>query len=133
MENIYSKIAQVIEQGQRAALATVVKSTGSTPGKESAKMLITDDGKSYGSIGGGCTEADVWALAKEVIEKDQPRLEKFTLTPKVAEEEGLACGGIVEIFIEPIGRPTVFIFGAGHIGKAVADLAHITGFLNCHR
>lgn len=128
MDQLYREIVQLLERGERAALATVVRATGSTPGKESAKMLIREDGTSVGSIGGGCTEADVWALARDVIDRDRPRLERFTLTPKVAEEEGLACGGIVEIFIEPIGRPTVHVFGAGHIGREVIALAHRAGF-----
>lgn len=127
MSDIYQEIVKVLERGERAALATVVRSTGSTPGKEAAKMLIRADGSSCGSIGGGCTEADVWALARDVLETEKPRLERFTLTPKTAEEEGLACGGIVEIFIEPIGRPVVHVFGAGHIGKAVVHLAAMAG------
>ncbi len=127
MSDIYKEIVKVLETGERAALATVVRSTGSTPGKESAKMLIRADGSSFGSIGGGCTEADVWALARDVLDNEKPRLERFTLTPKAAEEEGLACGGIVEIFIEPIGCPVVYVFGAGHIGKSVIHLAAMAG------
>lgn len=90
-------------------------------------MLIRADGSSVGTIGGGCTEADVWALARRVIETEQPILEKFTLTPKTAEEEGLACGGIVEIFVEPIGSPVVHVFGAGHIGRHVVKLSAMVG------
>lgn len=128
MSDLYSEIVRIIESGEKAALATVIGATGSTPGKESAKMLIRADGSSVGSIGGGCTEADVWALAREVMETDQPLRKSFTLTPKMAEEEGLACGGIVEIFIEPIGSPMVYLFGAGHIAKNVVKIAAMVGF-----
>ncbi len=127
MKEIYSEIVRIIESGETAALATVVGATGSTPGKESAKMLIRADGSAIGSIGGGCTEADVWALARKVIETEEPIRTSFTLTPKAAEEEGLACGGIVEIFIEPIGSPMVYIFGAGHIARSVVKITSMVG------
>lgn len=127
MDAIYKEIVKLLESGERAALATVIRSTGSTPGKEAAKMLVRADGTSVGSIGGGCTEADVWALARRVIETEEPLRETFTLTPKTAEEEGLACGGIVEVFIEPIGAPVLYVFGAGHIGKHVVRLANTVG------
>lgn len=127
MKEIYQEILRILEEGERAAVATVIGATGSTPGKESAKMLIRADGSSVGSIGGGCTEADVWALARRVIETDQPVRKSFTLTPKDAEEEGLACGGIVEIFIEPIGSPMVYLFGAGHIARSVVRIASMVG------
>jgi len=127
MDAIYKEIVKLLENGERAALATVIRSTGSTPGKEAAKMLVRADGTSVGSIGGGCTEADVWALARRVIETEEPLRETFTLTPKTAEEEGLACGGIVEVFIEPIGAPVLYVFGAGHIGKHVVRLANTVG------
>jgi xanthine dehydrogenase accessory factor len=124
---IYKEIVRLIERGEKAALATVVGSTGSTPGKESAKMLVRADGTTLGSIGGGCTEADVWALAREVIATDRPLRRSFKLTPRMAEEGGLACGGVVEIFVEPIGNPTVIIFGGGHIARSVAPLAQKVG------
>ncbi len=127
MLDIYREIARLLESGQRGALATVIGATGSTPGKESAKMLVREDGSSVGTIGGGCTEADVWALAREAIELDQPLRRCFKLTPKTAEEDGLACGGTVEVFIEPLGSPTVHIFGAGHIARCLAPLVESAG------
>ena len=127
MSDIYSEISKLLSEGQRGALATVIGASGSTPGKESAKMLIREDGSTVGTIGGGCTEADVWALAREAIERDSPIRRSFELSANTAEEEGLACGGIVEIFIEPLGRPTVHIFGAGHIARQLAPLVEMVG------
>ena len=127
MSDIYREISKLLSEGRRGALATVIGASGSTPGKESAKMLIREDGTIFGTIGGGCTEADVWALAREAIERDVPIRRDFELTPKTAEEEGLACGGIVEIFIEPLGSPVVHIFGAGHIARQLAPLVHLVG------
>jgi xanthine dehydrogenase accessory factor len=126
-EEIYREIVRLLEAGRRGALATVIGSTGSTPGKEAAKMLIRDDGSTVGTIGGGCTEAEVWALAREAIDDDRPLRKRFILTPKKAEEDGLACGGIVEIFIEPLGSPVVILFGAGHIARTVAPLCKLVG------
>ncbi len=125
---IYKEILSLMESGQRGALATVIGSRGSTPGKESAKMLIRDDGSTFGTIGGGCTEAEVWALAREVMDTDRPLRRSFKLTPQAAEEEGLACGGVVEIFIEPVGNPIVIIFGAGHIARMLTPLLAGVGF-----
>jgi xanthine dehydrogenase accessory factor len=91
-------------------------------------MLIRDDGTTAGTIGGGCTEAEVWALARDVMETERPLRKSFKLTPAAAAEEGLACGGIVEIFMEPIGNPGVIIFGAGHIGRTLVPLLKLVGF-----
>jgi xanthine dehydrogenase accessory factor len=123
MLEIYKEIVRLIELGEKAALATVISATGSTPGKESARMLVRADGSTLGTIGGGCTEADVWALAREVIATDRPIRRSFKLTPRAAEEDGLACGGIVEIFVEPLGSPTLYVFGAGHIARSLVPLA----------
>ncbi|HZN56574.1 MAG TPA: XdhC/CoxI family protein [Planctomycetota bacterium] len=125
---LYQEITNLLASGRRGALATVIGSRGSTPGKEGAKMLIRDDGTTVGTIGGGCTEAEVWALARDVMDKDRPLRQSFKLTPGAAAEEGLACGGIVEIFIEPLGSPIVWIFGAGHIGRMLTPLLKLAGF-----
>jgi xanthine dehydrogenase accessory factor len=127
MLEIYREIVRLIERGERGALATVVGSTGSTPGKEGSRMLVRADGSSIGTIGGGCTEADVWALAREVMATDRPLRRSFKLSPRDAEDGGLACGGVVEIFVEPIGDPVVYIFGAGHIARALVPLATAAG------
>ncbi|HVR72738.1 MAG TPA: XdhC/CoxI family protein [Planctomycetota bacterium] len=125
---IFREIVSLLDSGRRGALATVIGSTGSTPGKEAARMLVRDDGSTAGTIGGGCTEAEVWALAREVIATDRPLRRSFKLTPRAAEEEGLACGGIVEVFIEPLGSPVVLVFGAGHIGRILVPLLTLAGF-----
>ena len=62
--DIYEEIVRLRKSGEAAALATIVRRIGSTPRKDSAKMLIRKDGSSVGSIGGGCVEAEVWEIAK---------------------------------------------------------------------
>ncbi len=126
--DVFREIVTLIGSGRRGALATVIGARGSTPGKEGAKMLVRDDGSTVGTIGGGCTEAEVWTLSREVIDSDRPVRKSFKLTPQAAAEEGLACGGIVEIFIEPVGSPTVAVFGAGHIARTLVPLLKLVGF-----
>lgn len=92
------------KNGQRAALATVVRTAGSTYRKAGAKMLISESGESVGSISAGCLESDVRKIALQVIKNKQPRLLRYDNT---AREEiiwglGLGCNGVVEVFVEPV-------------------------------
>ncbi|HZW83406.1 MAG TPA: XdhC family protein [Candidatus Deferrimicrobium sp.] len=91
-----------LDQGMKAALATVIATLGSTPRKAGAQILFFPDGTSRGTIGGGCAEAEVRQQALEVIETGQPLLIKVNLTREVAEDSGMICGGTMEVFIEPI-------------------------------
>jgi len=92
-------------------------------------MLIREDGSAIGSVGGGCVEAEIWQSARDVLRDGQARLLQFSLTDDDAEAEGLICGGTVEIFVEPIlADPEIVILGAGHLGRAIAELADQIGF-----
>src|SRR5271156_5652862 len=118
--------------GQRGALATIVHTNGSIPSYESSRMLVRDDGSIAGTIGGGCVEAEVWAAAKEVMHKEAPRKMVFNLNNEASYDNGLICGGTVEVFVEPIlPTPTVILFGGGHVATAVAKAAHAVGFGVC--
>jgi len=115
--------------GQRCALATIVQVNGSIPSFESAKMLIREDGSFVGTIGGGCVEAEVWNAAREVLETEQPRSLNFNLGQDAAYDNGLICGGQLTVFVEPVvPQPRAYIFGAGHISKAISKVAAIAGF-----
>jgi len=127
MLEICRELVHILERGERGVLATVVGSTGSIPGKAAARMLVRPDGTSLGTIGGGRLEAEVLAMAPRVLGDDRPILQGFQLTAREAEEIGI-CGGVVQIFLEPIGSPVVHIFGAGHVGKTVAGLCLFAGF-----
>ncbi|MGA2264710.1 MAG: XdhC/CoxI family protein [Acidobacteriota bacterium] len=128
-EDIYEEIVQLRRQGLRAALATVVRRKGSTPREEAAKMLVYEDGRRTGSIGGGCTEAEVCREAQTAIRRGKPALLKFDLTGDDAEDGGMICGGSMEVYVEPIlPDPTLVIFGAGHVGRCVAEIAKTIGF-----
>lgn len=127
--DIYEELVRLRRLGQKSALATIVQVNGSIPSFESAKMLIREDGSIAGTIGGGCVEAEVWNAAREVMESERPRHLNFNLGQDAAHDNGLICGGQLNVFIEPvIPPPRAFIFGAGHISKSISKIAGVAGF-----
>ena len=90
-----------MEQGRPVVLATVARTRGSTPRKTGAKMVIRDDGSFFGTIGGGCGEAEVWQEAMEVMEDGQPRIVAVDLTEPLDGDDKI-CGGIMDIFVEKL-------------------------------
>ena len=82
-----------------------------------------------GTVGGGCVEAEVWTAAREVIETDKPRHLNFSLGEDAAYDNGLICGGQLNIFVEPVmPQPRAFIFGGGHVSKSLSKVANLAGF-----
>jgi xanthine dehydrogenase accessory factor len=127
--DLFEEIVRMRRAGQRGALATIVHTNGSIPSYESSRMLVREDGSSLGTVGGGCVEADVWAAAREVMHKEAPRKIVFHLNNEATYDNGLICGGTVEIFIEPIlPQPILYLFGGGHVSTAVAKAAQAVGF-----
>ena len=127
--DLFEEIVRMRRAGQRGALATIVHTDGSIPSYESSRMLVREDGSSLGTVGGGCVEADVWAAAREVIHKEAPRKLVFHLNNEASYDNGLICGGTVEIFLEPIlPQPILYLFGGGHVSTAVAKAAQAVGF-----
>ncbi len=127
--DVFEELVRARNAGQKCALATIVETEGSIPSFQSAKMLIRDDGSMVGTIGGGCTEAEVWQAARDVIETEKPRLLRFNLNQEAAYDSGLICGGQLNVYVEPVlPTPTVFIFGGGHISKSLSKVASTAGF-----
>jgi xanthine dehydrogenase accessory factor len=127
--DVYEELVRLRRLGQRCALATIVQVNGSIPSFESAKMLIREDGSFVGTVGGGCVEAEVWNAAREVLESEKPRHLDFNLGQDAAYDNGLICGGQLTVFVEPVvPQPRAYIFGAGHISKAISKVAGIAGF-----
>ena len=127
--DLFEEIVRMRRAGQRAALATIVHTNGSIPSYESSRMLVRDDGSIAGTIGGGCVEAEVWAAAREVMEKESPRKMVFNLNNEASYDNGLICGGTLEVFVEPIlPQPMLYLFGGGHVSMAVAKAASAVGF-----
>ena len=120
---------RAVESAEPAALVTVVATEGSTPQKAGAKMVVYPDGRIVGTIGGGCVEAEMTWRARHVIETGQAQLASYDLTPDQAGEDGLVCGGRMQVFIEPmVGTPTLVLFGAGHVAQPLARMAKMAGF-----
>src|SRR5438270_6005449 len=127
--DIYEQLVKLRQTGRRGAIATIVNVRGSVPSFETAKMLIRDDGSIFGTIGGGCVEAEVWQAAREVMESERPRTLTFNLNQNPKYDTGLVCGGTLEVFVEPVLPPGVlYIFGAGHVAHSLYKVARIAGF-----
>jgi len=127
--DVFEELVRLRSLGRKCALATIVEARGSIPSYESAKLLVRDDGSMTGTIGGGCVEAEVWNAAREVIETEKPKRLAFNLGQDAAYDNGLICGGQIEVFVEPVlPLPRAFIFGGGHISKSLSKVANLAGF-----
>jgi xanthine dehydrogenase accessory factor len=128
-QEVFAALSDALERGEEVALVTIVAATGSTPQRVGAKMLVFPDGRTVGTIGGGCYENDAFGKAREAIKARRPLNVKYELNDDFAQETGLVCGGQMEVFIEPVeASPDVYVFGAGHVGYWVARMAHDVGF-----
>src|SRR5439155_25807817 len=126
---VFAAVADALERGEPAALVTIVSTTGSTPQRVGAKMLVFGDGRLVGTIGGGCYENDAFWKAREAITERKPRLVHYELSDDFAQETGLVCGGQMDVYIEPIEpSPELYVIGAGHVGSQLATLAQAVGF-----
>lgn len=101
MNETFEQIANLLSQGETVALATVVRTRGSTPREVGAKMLVRSGGEILGTIGGGCGEAEVWRTALSVIESKKPQMVLVDLTEEIDMKSQGVCGGIMEVFVEP--------------------------------
>lgn len=127
--DIFDEIGKLKREGRCGALATIVNVRGSIPSVMAAKMLVRDDGSIIGTVGGGCVESDVRKGAMEVMRDGKPRTFNFNLDQQPDDDNGLVCGGSLQVFVEPvIPSPRLYIFGAGHVGLAVCKVAALAGF-----
>jgi xanthine dehydrogenase accessory factor len=103
MQNeIYREISAAVERGEPIVLATVARTRGSTPRKTGAKMVVRQDGSFFGTIGGGCGEAEVWQEAMDVLADGHARIVSVDLTEPTDGEDKI-CGGIMDVFVERLG------------------------------
>ena len=89
-------------EGERVALATVVETWGSSPRPAGSRLAVTETGRLAGSVSGGCIEGAVADVAKQVMREGTPQLLDFGITDERAWEVGLACGGKLKVFVEPL-------------------------------
>jgi xanthine dehydrogenase accessory factor len=127
--DVFEDLVRLRREGRRCALATIVDAHGSVPGFAAAKLLIRDDGSTAGTIGGGSVEAMVRDAGMDVLRTEKSRRMSFELGSDIAVENGLICGGRLEVFIEPVlPAPRACIFGAGHISLELCKILAIAGF-----
>lgn len=124
-----SAAAEALGRGETVALVTVVRARGSTPQRAGAKMLVFADGRTVGTIGGGCYENDAFWKARAAIASGKPALLHYELNDDFAQENGLVCGGQMDVHVDPLEpTPHLFVLGAGHVGWYLGRLAPDAGF-----
>lgn len=123
--NVFEAASAALRDGRPAALVTVIGTQGSTPRDAGARMLIYADGSSVGTIGGGAIERKAHDLAREALQAGTPR--RYFAEINAAADMG--CGGNMELYVEPLQvAPPLYLFGAGHVARAVAPLLRQAGF-----
>src|SRR5437899_2492527 len=119
MREIFARMAELEREGRRCAVATVARTTGSTPQVVGAKLLVDDLGRLVGTLGGGCVEGDAFVEAKRVIQTGESSLREYELTEDLAWDTGLVCGGTMWIQIEP-GDRALHLGGRDLLGDVLA-------------
>lgn len=124
-----SAAAEALKRGEPVALVTIVRARGSTPQRVGAKMLVFADGRTIGTIGGGCYENDAFWKARDALATGRSALLHYELNDDFAQENGLVCGGQMDVHIDPLApTPQLYIIGAGHVGFHLARAAEDAGF-----
>ena len=121
MQDVFHEAVNQFSQGNRAVVATVVRTKGSTPQKPGAKLLVRQDGSGVGTLGGGCVEGDIWFAAKELLKRNGPtEFREYELNEDLAARDGLVCGGTMYFLIDPVYQPQAFLPLAKEISEAYA-------------
>jgi xanthine/CO dehydrogenase XdhC/CoxF family maturation factor len=102
MRDVLDAVEAWRADGHKVALATVTRVQGSAPRPPGSKMAVCDDGRWVGSVSGGCVEGAVLEEAGHVLAGEQPRLVTFGITDEMVWDVGLACGGVIDVFVEPV-------------------------------
>ncbi len=122
--NVFAALEERRSRGIPCVLVILVDSQGSVPAKKGAKMLVTENGRSFGTVGGGALEEAAKETARQVLTEGRPRLIHLDLN----EAAGYACGGRASLYIEPVlPAPKLIVCGAGHVGRAVCHLGAYAG------
>jgi len=120
MENIYLEIENILKLHLPSALCIITETNGSTPRKAGSKMIVFANNEIIGTVGGGAIERQIIADAIEVIKQNIPKKSTY----KLEADLNMHCGGMMEVYIEPLLQTNnLYIFGAGHVGRALAKFA----------
>lgn len=126
--DVYEALLAAHDAGASVALATIIQTQGSIPRHSGSKMLVYQDGHIVGTIGGGSMESRVIEEAIAAIADGEARIKTYNLNNPADGDPGI-CGGTARIYIEPLNTaPTLLVIGAGHVGKAVAELGKWMGY-----
>ena len=131
----------LIENGQDFVIAKVIQTVGSTPRKKGAWLLMTKEGKAFGTVGGGKLEALVESICKDTFKTKESKTHEFSLTPADQKGIDMRCGGDAKVSVEYVDHlnpenfeedldmeSVAYIYGAGHVGKEIAKIAQYVGF-----
>ncbi len=122
---LFSEIVKLERSGAPGVLCTLIEARGSVPQRVGSKMLVRADGTIAGTVGGGALEHAAVQRAREVLERGTPETWSIRLGPDL----GMACGGAVTLFFDPLRHaPPLIVFGAGHIARDLAAMAARVGF-----
>ena len=111
MDDPIRALQGLLSDGEPVALSSLVDSSGSIPMSDRAKMIVDAGGRAHGTIGGGCLEAEIQTVARDVLASGRPQSTDYTMTEKQAGEHGLNCGGTVRIYTERIDPDSGELFG----------------------
>ena len=106
MREVLSELVPAWRDGGTIGLGTVVATFRSAPRPPGASMLVLPDGRAVGSVSGGCVEGAVYELSQEVVDKGEPVLQRYGVSDDDAFAVGLTCGGILDVFVEPVSKET---------------------------
>jgi len=127
MINVYEKMAELVKNGTDFVFVVVVNAESSTAGKKGFKMIVLKDGTFFGTVGGGVLEKDALEIAKELFKTKGTYYKKYVLKEGDPLSLGMVCGGEVELYFEYVGtKRQMVIFGAGHLGKAIYEVAKVS-------
>jgi xanthine dehydrogenase accessory factor len=119
LRDILDQITKWWDSGETFGLATVVNTFRSAPRDPGAALAVSGGGEVVGSVSGGCVEGAVYELAREVCETGQPVLQTYGISDDAAFDVGLTCGGIIELFVEPVSKER--FPGLGDVAAAIRD------------
>jgi hypothetical protein len=111
-EHVFHVAIEILQDGEKAAMSTLISSKGALPTSEQSKMLVTSEGTIISTVGDGRLEVSVWIEARQVIATGKSSLKQFSLSEGHARAHGPSCGDIVEILTEPLPVQGEAIFRA---------------------
>ena len=121
MESVFKAAVQELDGHKPMVVATVVRTSGSTPQKSGAKLLVREDGSGVGTLGGGCVEGDIWFAAQELLKRGgDAELRDYQLNEDLAAQDGLVCGGTMYFLIDPVRQPDPYRDFAAQAADAYA-------------